>query len=71
MTATLMPPAITIKKAHPGPAVPDVVSARQELAMPPTTAVKLASHFGLFLMKAVLDGRGKEVFDLAKQNLRL
>lgn len=57
--------------AHPGPALLDVVSARQELAMPPTTTIEQASHFGLFLLKAVLDGRGKEVIDLAKQNLRL
>lgn len=57
--------------AHPGPALLDVVSARQELAMPPTTTVDQASHFGLFVLKAVLDGRGKEVIDLAKQNLRL
>lgn len=57
--------------AHPGPALLDVVSARQELSMPPATTVQEASHFGLFLLKAVLDGRGKEVIDLAKQNLRL
>jgi pyruvate dehydrogenase (quinone) len=47
------------------------VSARQELAMPPTTTIEQASHFGLFLMKAVLDGRAREVIDLTKQNLRL
>ena len=57
--------------AHPCPALLDVVSARQELAMPPTTTVEQASHFGLFLMKAVLDGRATEVIDLAKQNVRL
>ncbi len=57
--------------AHPGPALLDVVSARQELAMPPTTTVQQASHFGLFLIKAVLDGRASEVIDLAKENVRL
>lgn len=31
---------------------------------------KQASHFWLFLLKAVLDGRGKEVIDLAGQNPR-
>ena len=56
---------------HPGPALLDVVSARQELAMPPTTTVDEATHFGLFMLKAVLDGRAREVIDLAKQNLRL
>ena len=57
--------------SHPGPALLDVVSARQELTMPPTKTIEEATHFGLFLLKAVLDGRGKEVIDLAKQNLRL
>lgn len=57
--------------AHPGPALLDVVSARQELAMPPTTTVEEATHFGLFMLKAVLDGRAREIIDLAKQNLRL
>ena len=56
---------------HPGPALLDVVSARQELIMPPTTTVEQAEHFGLFMMKAVFDGRGKEIIDLSKQNLRL
>lgn len=56
---------------HPGPALLDVVSARQELAMPPKIELEQASHFGLFMLKAVMDGRGHEVIDLAKENLRL
>jgi pyruvate dehydrogenase (quinone) len=55
--------------AHDGPALVDVVSARQELAMPPKTTLEQAHHFGLFLMKAVLDGRAAELVDLAKTNL--
>jgi pyruvate dehydrogenase (quinone) len=55
--------------AHDGPALVDVVSARQELAMPPKTTVDEAYKFGLFLMKAVLDGRGSQLIDLAKVNL--
>jgi pyruvate dehydrogenase (quinone) len=55
---------------HDGPALVDVVSARQELAMPPKTTIEEAYHFGMFLMKAVLDGRGAELIDLAKVNLR-
>jgi pyruvate dehydrogenase (quinone) len=57
--------------SHPGPAVLDVVSARQELVMPPTITGTQASHFGLFMLRAVMDGRAKELVDLAKQNLRL
>jgi pyruvate dehydrogenase (quinone) len=55
--------------AHDGPALIDVVSARQELVMPPKTGVQEAKHFGLFLLKAVLDGRTSQVIDLAKVNL--
>ena len=54
---------------HPGPALVDVVSARQELAMPPKTTIDEAYHFGMFMMKAVLDGRGRQLIDLAKVNL--
>jgi pyruvate dehydrogenase (quinone) len=54
--------------AHDGPALVDVVSARQELIMPPTTTLDEATRFGLFMMKAVLDGRARELIDLAKVN---
>jgi pyruvate dehydrogenase (quinone) len=37
--------------------------------MPPNTTLDQAYHFGMFTMKAVLDGRAKELIDLAKTNL--
>ncbi len=55
--------------SHNGPALVDVVSARQELAMPPKTTLEEAYHFGVFTLKAVLDGRGRELIDLATVNL--
>ncbi|HWU70519.1 MAG TPA: ubiquinone-dependent pyruvate dehydrogenase [Pseudoxanthomonas sp.] len=55
--------------AHPGPALVDVVSARQELVMPPKASWGQAKDFGIFLLKAVLNGRANEVVDLAKVNL--
>jgi pyruvate dehydrogenase (quinone) len=61
--------AIQAALAHKGPALVDVVSARQELVMPPKTTLDQAFHFGMFTMKAVLDGRAKELIDLAKVNL--
>ncbi|MFM0740164.1 ubiquinone-dependent pyruvate dehydrogenase [Paraburkholderia xenovorans] len=61
--------ALAAAFAHDGPALVDVVSARQELIMPPKTTVDEAWHFGLFMMKAVLDGRGRELIDVAKVNL--
>jgi pyruvate dehydrogenase (quinone) len=61
--------AIEVALAHKGPVLVDVVSARQELAMPPKTTLDQAYHFGMFTMKAVLDGRASELIDLAKVNL--
>ena len=61
--------AIEAAFVHKGPVLVDVVSARQELAMPPKTTVDQAYHFGMFMMKAVLDGRAAQLIDLAKVNL--
>jgi len=54
---------------HDGPALVDVVTPRQELIMPPTTTFDEAHKFGLFMIKAVLDGRASQLIDLAKVNL--
>jgi pyruvate dehydrogenase (quinone) len=62
--------AIEAALAHKGPVLVDVVSARQELAMPPRTTLDQAYHFGMFTMKAVLDGRASQLIDLAKVNLK-
>jgi len=61
--------ALTEALNHDGPALVDVVSARQELIMPPTKTFDEAKNFGMFMMKAVLDGRAGELIDLAKVNL--
>jgi pyruvate dehydrogenase (quinone) len=61
--------ALTEAFAHDGPVLVDVVSVRQELAMPPKTTLDQAYHFGMFTMKAVLNGRATELIDLAKVNL--
>jgi pyruvate dehydrogenase (quinone) len=62
-------PMIAQALAHPGPALVDVLVNRQELAMPPTIDMSQVVGFGLFLVKAVLNGRGNEVIDLARTNL--
>jgi pyruvate dehydrogenase (quinone) len=54
---------------HDGPALVDVVSARQELILPPKATLAEATHFSMFMLKAVLDGRAKQIIDLAKVNL--
>ena len=56
--------------AHDGPVLLDVVSARQELVMPPTVTLDEIHKFGLFTLKAVLDGRGAQLIDLARTALR-
>jgi len=61
--------AVSEALAHDGPVLVDVVSARQELVMPPVTTFDEAHKFGLFMLKAVLDGRAGELIDLAKVNL--
>jgi pyruvate dehydrogenase (quinone) len=37
--------------------------------MPPTITYEQAKGFSLFMMKAVLNGRGDEIVDLARVNL--
>ncbi|WAH55091.1 ubiquinone-dependent pyruvate dehydrogenase [Pseudomonas silvicola] len=54
--------------AHDGPVLVDVVSERQELIMPPEITAANVKGFGLFMMRAVLDGRAKELVNLAKGN---
>ena len=61
--------ALTAALAHHGPAVIDVVVNRQELAMPPTITAEQAKGFTLYMLKAILSGRGDEVLELAKTNL--
>jgi pyruvate dehydrogenase (quinone) len=61
--------AITQAFASPGPALVDVVVNRQELAMPPSITWDEFSGYSLYLVKAVLNGRGDAVVDLAKTAL--
>ena len=62
-------PVITEALRHEGPALVEVHVARQELSMPPTISLEEMKGFGLFMLKAVLSGRGDEIVDLAKTNL--
>ncbi|MHC2086092.1 ubiquinone-dependent pyruvate dehydrogenase [Methylobacterium sp. CM6244] len=55
--------------AHDGPALLDVVTATQELSMPPTIGLEEVKGFSLWLLRAVMSGRGDAVVDLAKTNL--
>lgn len=64
-----LPQAIRDVLAHDGPAVLDVVTARQELSMPPTITAEQVKGFSLWVLRAVMSGRGDEVLDLARTNL--
>jgi len=64
-----LPTAIRDILAHDGPAVLDVVIATQELSLPPTITTEQVKGFSLWVLRAVMSGRGNEVLDLAKTNL--
>ena len=55
--------------AHQGPALIDVKVNRTELVMPPKIEMEQVKGFSLFLMKAIIDGRGGEVKELLESNL--
>lgn len=55
--------------AHDGPALVDVVTAREELLIPPTISVQQAKGFSLFALRTILAGRGEELLDLADTNV--
>jgi len=62
-------PMIAQALKHDGPALVEVIVSRQELSMPPTITLEQMKGFTLFMLKAVLSGRGDEIIDLAKINL--
>jgi len=55
--------------AHNGPVLIDAVVNRNELSIPPRITVEMAKGFTLYMLKAVMSGRGDEVLDLAVSNL--
>jgi pyruvate dehydrogenase (quinone) len=62
-------PMIAEALKYDGPALVEVPVSRQELSMPPTITLEQAKGFSLFMLKAVLSGRGDEIIDLARVNL--
>jgi pyruvate dehydrogenase (quinone) len=55
--------------AHGGPVLVDAVVNRTELAMPPSITLEMAKGFTLYMVKALISGRGDEIVDLARTNL--
>ncbi|KND61162.1 Pyruvate oxidase [ubiquinone, cytochrome] [Candidatus Burkholderia verschuerenii] len=56
--------------AHPGPALVDVVTDKHELSMPPNIEFSQAKGFSLYMLRAILSGKGDEIVELARTNLR-
>ncbi len=61
--------AIAEALAHDGPVVIDALVERMELAMPPKVTASMAKGFTLYMLKAVMSGRGDAVVELAAANL--
>jgi pyruvate dehydrogenase (quinone) len=62
-------PALERAFSHEGPALVEVIVNRQELSMPPTISAEQALGFSLYMLRAVMNGRGDEVIDLAITNV--
>jgi pyruvate dehydrogenase (quinone) len=56
--------------AYPGLVLVDAVVNRMELVMPPQITAEMVKGFTVDMLKAVLNGRGDEIIELAASNLR-
>jgi pyruvate dehydrogenase (quinone) len=61
-----LPGALQRAFAHAGPVLVDVVTNPLELVMPPKITLEQAKGFSVWMMKAVLNGRGNELVELAR-----
>jgi pyruvate dehydrogenase (quinone) len=55
---------------HDGPALIEVMVARQELSIPPKVTYEQVKGFTLYATRTILSGRGDELIDLASTNIR-
>jgi pyruvate dehydrogenase (quinone) len=68
--ASELEPALRKAFAHDGPALVDVVTARHELSLPPRITLAQAGGFALWATRTVLSGRGDQLIELVKTNVR-
>ncbi|GAA2224366.1 ubiquinone-dependent pyruvate dehydrogenase [Promicromonospora sukumoe] len=54
---------------HDGPALVDVVTAQQELSIPPAINAQQVKGFTLYAIRTIMSGRGDELVDLADTNV--
>jgi pyruvate dehydrogenase (quinone) len=64
-----LPDALRRAFEHDGPALVEVMTARQELSVPPTITLEQVKGFSLYATRAILSGRGDELVDLAVTNV--
>ncbi|MEV0109280.1 ubiquinone-dependent pyruvate dehydrogenase [Nocardia sp. NPDC050799] len=62
-------PALAEALAHEGPALVDVVVARQELTIPPAISAEQAKGFTIYAIRTILAGRADELLDLVTTNV--
>ncbi|WP_063034858.1 ubiquinone-dependent pyruvate dehydrogenase [Nocardia grenadensis] len=62
-------PAVAEALAYEGPALVDVVVARQELTIPPAISAEQAKGFTIYAIRTVLAGRAEELLDLVTTNV--
>lgn len=55
--------------SHDGPVLIDAVVSRMVLPVPPSITADMAKGFTLYMLKAIMAGRGDELIDLARANL--
>ncbi|HEY2523093.1 MAG TPA: ubiquinone-dependent pyruvate dehydrogenase [Streptosporangiaceae bacterium] len=55
---------------HDGPALVEVVTARQELSLPPKLSYGQIKGFTLYATRTILSGGGEELVELTRTNLR-
>ncbi len=48
-----------------------MVTSKHELALPPSIELAQAKGFSLFALRAIMSGRGDEILELARTNLRI
>ena len=61
--------ALEAALAYDGPALVDVVTARQELSIPPAITVEQAKGFSLYAIRTIMAGRADVLLDLMTTNV--
>lgn len=64
-----LPKALQQAFAHPGPALVDVLTNPFELIVPPKIKMAQVKGFSLYMVKAIMNGKGDDIFELIKTNL--